>query len=155
MNKNEKCHIYHLRTATYFHEIEKNGEKIKVKTGGTPYATVAITINEDCTVNRGVSICSPNDVFVKSIGAAKAIGRLKKAEKANENIYPINGFKRLEEKIIKNMNKKIHCTCNCKKITVRDNVEFDHLGYFKSKPNALEREIFKEELMENFDPSNF
>lgn len=131
----KKINVYHLRSASFDKEIVKNGEKRVIKVGGTPYATVAVTFNEDGTVNRGVSICSPHDPFVRSVGSAKAIGRLKKAAKTESDVYPINGFKKLESKILKKIGS-----------SAKDEVSFDMLGYYHSEPNELEKSIFKSEL---------
>ena len=129
----KEINVYHLRTVASTKEVvSKNGERKTVKVGGTPYATVAVFFNADGTVNRGISICSPNDTFVKSVGAAKAIGRLKKAMKAQSNIFPIMGFKHLEAKILRRKGE-----------TAQDNVMFDNLGYFGDKPNNVEKTIFK------------
>lgn len=50
------------------------------KSVGTPYAVVAVRENDDGTVNRGVSMCSPLDTFKKVIGRGIAMQRLIKAE---------------------------------------------------------------------------
>ena len=135
----KEINVYHLRTVSYEKEIvrEHKGKKEikKIKIGGTPYATVAISINSDGTVNRGVSICSVNDVFEKSIGSAKAIGRMEKAMEAESNVCPINGYKNLEN----NISKKVGHT-------VRDNVDFNYLGYFHDVPNELEKKLFRNEI---------
>ena len=131
----KEINVYHLRTASFNKEIVKKGERKTVKMGGTPYATVAVSFNTDGTVNRGVSICSPHDPFVRSVGTAKAIGRLKMAIKRQQNVCPISGYKRLEGKILKRIGG-----------TVKDNVSFDMLGYYKVQPNEVEKSIFKSEL---------
>lgn len=47
---------------------------------GTPYGVVAVRENEDGTVNRGVSLCSPDDKYDKNAGRGIALKRLIKAE---------------------------------------------------------------------------
>lgn len=138
----KEINVYHLRTAATDRVIMKNGSDQKIRIGGVPYATVAITINEDGTVNRGISICSPHDAFVRSTGVAKAVGRMRKAEHQEANVFPILGFKRLERKIMKRLGH------NCIKATPRDEVKFEHLGYFHDEPNEVEKRIFKQELAE-------
>ena len=131
----KEINVYHLRTTTSTKEVVKDGVAKTIKVGGTPYATVAISFNEDGTINRGISICSPNDMFLKSVGTAKAIGRLKKAVKAQSNIMPIFGFNHL-----------IHRIMRKKGTNPKDTVMFDNLGYYKAEPNDLEKSIFKDEL---------
>ena len=131
----KEINVYHLRSTSFNKEIVKNGEKMTVKVGGTPYATVAVSFNADGTVNRGVAICSPKDAFVRSVGSAKAIGRLTKAVKLKSNVFPITSFKKLENKIMKRRG-----------LTPRDNISFDMLGYYHATPNDLEKQIFKTEL---------
>ena len=48
---------------------------------GHPYGCVAIKENDDGTINRGVSLCSLNDKFVKATARGVAIKRLNDAEK--------------------------------------------------------------------------
>lgn len=135
----KEINVYHLRTASYEKEINKvvDGKTVKkkVKMGGTPYATVAITFNSDGTVNRGVSICSPRDAFVRTTGVAKAVGRMRKAMHTISNVYPIIGYKHLENKIAKKHGAKIN-----------GEVNFAFLGYYHAEPNAIEKRIFKKEL---------
>lgn len=132
----KEVNVYHLRTVASDRMVMKNGTNQKIRVGGVPYATVAISINDDGTINRGISICSPHDAFVRSTGVAKAIGRMRKAEHQKENVYPILGFKRLEKKIMKRLGRS----------TPRDDVKFEHLGYFHVEPNEVEKRIFKQEL---------
>lgn len=44
---------------------------------GEGKATIAIQPNEDNTVEIGVAFCSPEDRFMKAVGRAKALERLK------------------------------------------------------------------------------
>jgi hypothetical protein len=44
---------------------------------GEPVATIALDLDDEKHMRAGVSICSPHDQFVKRLGRAKAVGRLK------------------------------------------------------------------------------
>lgn len=134
----KEVNVYHLRTVASDRMVKKNGMDRKIRVGGIPYATVAVTFNDDGTINRGISICSPHDAFVRSTGVAKAVGRMRKAQHQKENVYPILGFKRLERKIMKHLGWA----------SPRDNVKFEHLGYFHVEPNEVEKRIFKQEIAE-------
>ena len=136
----KEINVYHLRTMAVDKIVTKNGASKTIKVGGVPYATVAVTFNADGTVNRGVSICSPHDAFVRSMGVTKAIGRMKKAEHQNAHVCPILGYKHLEQKIMKSLASKNGSA------TPRDEVHFEHLGYFHDEPNEVEKRIFKTEL---------
>ena len=63
----------------------------KMAKKGKPFGVVAIRENEDGTVNRGVSICSPGDKFNKVAGKGVAFKRLVEAENKKENI-PFGGY---------------------------------------------------------------
>lgn len=121
-----KINVYHLRSVDVM--------KGDVKVGGTPYATVALEINDDGTVNRGVSICSAKDSFVKKVGTQKAIGRMMSAKKAKNNILPLNSFESTQRRLLKKMgNLKARF----------ENTNFDFLGAYRVAPTADEIKMFK------------
>lgn len=62
----------------YFLRNEPNDNR---SSKGQPYGVVAIRLNEDGTVNRGISVCSKYDLFNKNVGKGLALSRLLKAEK--------------------------------------------------------------------------
>lgn len=130
-------HVYHLKTQkvnVHYKNEEANLDK-RVTYPSIPYATVAIEFNEDGTVNRGISICSPNDAFVKKEGVNKAVGRLNAAKKHESNIFPIPAYNKIEKKILKKY-----------KSTPKYKTNFKFLGYFKDQPTDVELEIFKEDI---------
>lgn len=53
-----------------------------------PFACVCILKSDDGKISRGISICSPKDVFSKRIGRSKAFGYALKGMK--ENVYKRN-----------------------------------------------------------------
>ena len=127
-----KINVYHLRTKDT-ETVTKNNGTLKV--GGRPYATVAIEINDDGTVNRGVSICSAKDAFVKKVGTRKAVGRLESAKMRNANVCPIGCFKSTERRILKKIGG-----------VPRFNTCFDYLGSYRVKPTVEELEMFKSDF---------
>ena len=54
-----------------------------------PFACVAISKNEDGTVNRGISICSKDEPFKRGKARDKALGRLAKAVEKKEDSLPL------------------------------------------------------------------
>ena len=128
----KKINVYHLRTV----DTEKTVNDKVVRVGGRPYATVAIEINEDGTVNRGVSICSAKDAFVKKVGVNKAIGRLESAKKHQKNILAIESFDGTQKRILKKIGGKARFV----------HTNFNHLGAYRVAPTADEVEIFKNEF---------
>lgn len=65
--------FYYLRD----NELNKNDKCAKK---GQPFGVVAMHLNEDGTINRGVSICSPCDKFDKKTGRGIALARLMECE---------------------------------------------------------------------------
>lgn len=61
-----------------------------------PYGCVAIRENEDGTINRGVSVCSKKDAFLKASARGIAFKRLNDSYKLKETVYfnKYNGIKR-------------------------------------------------------------
>lgn len=129
----KKINFYHLRTKPVFKEI--NGKTIK--DGGHPFATVAIEFNGDGTVNRGVSICSIDDQFVKRVGSQKALGRLMSAKKRNENIMEIESFVKNQNKIMKKYGADG---------VMFPNTNFKYLGMVNDMPTEDEKVLFADEL---------
>lgn len=129
----KKINFYHLRTKAFEKEI--NGSM--VKEGGHPYATVAIEFNGDGTVNRGISICSPHDQFVKRVGTQKALGRLMSAKKKNENIMEIESFSKNQKRIMKKYGVNE---------VMFPNTNFKYLGMVNDIPTLDEKILFAEEL---------
>lgn len=72
MNVNEKGVLYYY--------LRKENPKDKTAKRGIPYGVVAIRMNEDHTVNRGMAVCSNRDVFNKEYGRKLAFSRLRAAE---------------------------------------------------------------------------
>ena len=128
--------LYHLRTLDTTATVTKDNTTSVIKVGGRPYATVAFEINKDGTVNRGVSICSEKDEFIKKVGINKAIGRLESAKKAKHNILPILSFERKQKKILKKFASD----------TQFKNTKFDFLGFFNAPPTIDELNLFKDEF---------
>lgn len=131
-----KVNVYHLRTVATVKEVVKDNVVKKINIGSKPYATVAIEINEDGTVNRGVSICSTKDAFVKSVGTKKAIGRLESAKKRKGNIRAIESFKGTQKNILKKLGGEARFT----------NTSFEYLGSYHAIPTADELEMFKSDF---------
>ena len=111
--------FYYLRK-----EVKMEGHQ----TMNVPYATVAVEINEDKTVNRGVSVCSKKDKFVKSKGRNLALARLEYAKKAKENKYEVKTYTGKPEK------------------SMRPDIPFKHLVCYRDVPNDIEKKMFKREL---------
>lgn len=127
-----EVNVYHLRTQ----DTEKvvGGKTIKV--GGQPYATVAIEINKDGTVNRGVAICSAKDVFIKKVGTKKALGRLESAKLKKSSVCAIASFLSTQKRIL----KKIGGEAKYTKTT------FNYLGEYHALPTLDELDIFKSDF---------
>ena len=64
----------------FYYLRKSDGEQVH------PYGVVAVRMNCDGTVNRGISICSPNDEFRKQVGRGIAYSWLIKAETACHNV---------------------------------------------------------------------
>lgn len=134
-------HVYHLKTLPVVMNLKKkDSEDKKFHSYSKPYATVAIEINEDGTVNRGISICSPKDQFVKKEGCNKAIGRLMAAKVHEQNISPIVAFKKMEKKILRHYKDILNPA------QPKYKVDFKFLGYYRDEPLEAEKTIFKEEF---------
>lgn len=128
-----KVNVYHLRTKDS--EMTTSNKGV-VKVGGRPYATVAIEINEDGTVNRGVAICSAKDAFVKKVGTKKAMGRLESAKMRKGNVCAIESFGSTEKRILKKIGGEARFA----------NTSFEHLGSYHVAPTKDELEIFKSDF---------
>ena len=78
--KNEVM-FYYLRSG-----IPVNDKSAKK---GVPFGVVAVRLNEDGTVNRGVAVCSPIDKYNKDAGRGIALSRLLNAEEkgASLNVF--------------------------------------------------------------------
>ena len=70
----------------YYLRDERMNINDKKAKKGMPFGVVAIRENEDGTVNRGVSICSPGDRYNKVAGRGIALKRLMEAEEKKDNI---------------------------------------------------------------------
>ena len=128
-----KMNVYHLRTV----ETDKIVDGQRIKVGGRPYATVAIEINDDKTVNRGIAICSARDAFVKKIGVKKAIGRLTSAKEKSANVCPIYSFDSTQKRIL----KKIGGTAK-----FANTSSFTHLGAYHVAPTEDELKLFQSDF---------
>lgn len=117
---------YHLRKETELVSIKKGVKKTQKHS--IPYATVALTINPDGTVNRGVAILSSKDAnkFQKSTGTAIAKSRLESAIKNNQNIHEIRG-------------------CN-KSAVVQNGITFKYAGSVNDAPTDYEKKVFERDF---------
>lgn len=70
----------------YLRDNELN-KKDKCAKKGQPFGVVAMRLNEDGTINRGVSICSPCDKFDKKAGRGIALKRLMDSEKSEDSKF--------------------------------------------------------------------
>lgn len=91
MSKKNDVMFYYLRG-----EVPQNDKSAKK---GVPIGCVAIRLNEDGTVNRGVAVCSPRDRYNKDAGRGIALSRLLNAENqqnSGENFgeYSLTGKRR-------------------------------------------------------------
>ena len=77
--------FYYLRD----NELNVNDKKAGK---GAPFGVVAVRENEDGTVNRGVSICSPSDRYNKKAGRGIAMKRLMEAE-SNQCSFPFDSYR--------------------------------------------------------------
>lgn len=129
-----KVNVYHLRTK----KIEKTVDGKVIQVGCKPYGTVAIEVNDDGTVNRGVAICSKRDAFVKKVGTMKAIGRLESAKKRKSNVREIPSFSSTERQILKEIGGEAEFANN----------NFKFLGSYHVAPTKNELELFKNHFKE-------
>lgn len=86
-----------------YYYLRKNGTDGK---RGEMFGAVVVTMNDDGTVNRGVSVCSPKDRFNKKIAVNIALGRLRKAIETQSNI-PMGTYRGKTEKIINRVYGKL------------------------------------------------
>ena len=70
----------------YLRDNELN-KKDKCAKKGQPFGVVAMRLNEDGTINRGVSICSPCDKYNKKAGRGIAVKRLMECEERKESKF--------------------------------------------------------------------
>lgn len=88
-----------------------------------PYAVVAVEMNEDKTVNRGIAVCSNKDYFVKSKGRGIAMNRLEAIKKNNEKKFVINEF--------------------FGKNKCMPEIPFEKLAYHHDEPTEFEKRMFR------------
>lgn len=69
-----------------FYYLRKENPKDKTAKRGIPYGVVAIRMNEDNTVNRGMAVCSSRDTFDKEYGRKLAFSRLRAAEYRGDHL---------------------------------------------------------------------
>jgi hypothetical protein len=103
---------YYLRSET------ENGYKGKI------YGVVVVSMNDDGTVNRGVSVCSYKDKFNKTIALNIARGRFAKAVNIKESIP----FREYNGEVNKKMNPVLG--------------SFDMASYH-AEANELEKKMFR------------
>lgn len=70
--------FYYLRSGIPVND--KNAKR------GVPFGVVAVRLNEDGTVNRGVAVCSPIDKYNKDAGRGIALSRLLHAEEVGDSL---------------------------------------------------------------------
>lgn len=78
-----------MKKEVYYYYLRNEEQK--------PYGCVAISENEDGTINRGVSICSTTDIFLKKCARGLAFKRMKEAVK-NKNTVHFNRYNSYAEK---------------------------------------------------------
>lgn len=91
-----------------------------------PFGVVAVRMNLDGTVNRGISICSPNDEFKKKIGRGIAYSRLIEAETACHNVRKFKDYQGEDDKQL---------------IRVSE-IPFEYAGEFNQVPSESEYRMF-------------
>ena len=112
METSEDLGFYYLKRS--------EGKQIK------PYGVVAVRMNCDGTVNRGISICSPNDEFRKKVGRGIAYSRLIKAETACHNVGKFEVYNGTDDK----------------KLIRLEDIPFEYHGEFNQKPSETEYRMF-------------
>jgi len=103
-----------------YYYLRKEGQNGK---RGDMYGAVVVSMNEDGTVNRGVSICSSKDRFDKTIAVNIARGRYRKVLEKKESI-PMKEYLGKKEKI----NFKYYGRVNA--------------GDYGATPNEVEKRMF-------------
>lgn len=88
-----------------------------------PYAVVAVEMNEDKTVNRGIAVCSNKDYFVKSKGRGIALNRLEAMKKNTDKKFVIDKY------VGKNKSMP--------------EIPFEKLGYLNDEPTEFEKRMFR------------
>lgn len=63
---------------------------------GSLQSTVCLVIQDGVPLARGVSVCSPEDVFFKRLGRAIALGRAMQAIHHKGNLHRIGNFRRFK-----------------------------------------------------------
>lgn len=110
----------------YYGRVKKVGSVGELMT--LPVVTVVVRLNEDGTVNRGISVCSVDECPSKQIGKTLAMKRLVATEKAKMNIQPINsGFSRVRSG----------------EDYPEDFPQFNFKGEYHAEINQIERELFE------------
>jgi hypothetical protein len=115
----KKVEIYYLRNNVKMNTCK--GEKEM----NVPFATVAVEINDDNTVNRGVAICSDLDNFNKKKGRNLAMARLEYAKNNKSCFFGIKDYRGKKEK------------SKCPE------VPFHCLASYKDMPNEHEKKLFE------------
>ena len=81
----------------YYLRDENKNQNDKSAKKGVPFGVVAVRENENGTVNRGVSICSPSDRYNKKAGRGIALKRLIEAETKCRSI-PFGNYNGTDDK---------------------------------------------------------
>lgn len=117
----------------FYYYLRREDPLDKTAIRGKSYGVVAIRMNEDGTVNRGISYCSQKDSFKKSVGRGIALSRLLKAEiecRNGENFSPYFGkCPGAPEDFGNKQQKNIYTTFTIK-------------GYFHSEMTCFEYRMF-------------
>lgn len=95
-----------------------------------PYATVAVIINNDGTIHRGVAYCSMQDSFVKAIGRKKALARLMKTIELQADIKMDTYAQSRGYRVFKDN----PCSFN--------DFSKDCLAFYADKPTELENRLY-------------
>lgn len=83
-------------------------------------------MNPDGTVNRGISICSPQDEFRKKIGRGIAYSRLLEAETVCHNVRKFKEYQGIDSKQLIRLG----------------NIPFEYAGEFNQVPSESEYRMF-------------
>lgn len=101
--------FYYLRSG-----IPANDKNAK---RGVPFGVVAVRLNEDGTVNRGVAVCSPIDKYNKDAGRGIALSRLLNAEEKETSLNVFEKYSKtgnrqhFSEDVVKNIFEKYRFKC--------------------------------------------
>lgn len=106
------------------------GETVESTCSREPYATVAVIINEDGTVTRGVAYCSMRDQFRKDVGRKRALARLMKTVEKQQDIS-MGSYQSQKSWSNYRDNPSSY-----------DDFAKECIGFYQDKPTELEQKLF-------------